>query len=114
MTIWCIRTTIAYNLLQSIGLLANASRVFARRCVVGLQADAAKCKSSLEQSPALCTALAPVIGYDRAATIAKLAHETGRTVLELALEMSGLQKAELEELLDLAKQTEPGLIGAGQ
>ncbi len=103
---------IAYNLLQSIGLLANASRLFARRCVVGLQADAAKCKSSLEQSPALCTALAPVIGYDQAASIATLAHETGRTVREVALEMSGLGKAELDELLDPAKLTEPGLMGA--
>jgi fumarate hydratase class II len=53
---------IAHNLLQSIGLLTNASRVFARRCVVGLQADAVKCKSRLEQSSVLCTALAPVIG----------------------------------------------------
>jgi len=102
---------IAYNLLQSIGLLANASRMFARRCVVGLQADVAKCRSSLEQSPALCTALAPVIGYDQAARIARLAHETGRTVREVALEMSGLEKAELEELLDPAKLTEPGLMG---
>ncbi|MBN2507715.1 MAG: hypothetical protein JXQ71_13585 [Verrucomicrobia bacterium] len=59
------------------------------------------------------SALAPVIGYNRTARIARLVHETGRTVLELALEMSGLQKAELEELLDLAKQTEPERIGAG-
>jgi len=103
---------IAYNLLQSIGLLANASRVFARRCVVGLQADAAKCKSSLDQSLALGPALASVIGYDLAATIARVAHETGRTVREVALEMSGLDKAKLEELLDPGKQTEPGLMGA--
>jgi fumarate hydratase class II len=105
---------IAYNLLQSIGLLANASRVFARRCVVGLQADVAKCRSNLEQSPALCAALAPVIGYDQAAGIATLAHETGRTVREVALERSGLGKAELEALLDPAKLTEPGLRGASK
>jgi fumarate hydratase class II len=101
---------IAYNLLQSIGLLAKASRVFARRCVMGLRADVARCTSNLEQSPALCTALAPVIGYDKAAGIARLAHETGRTVREVALEMSGLEKAELEELLDPAKLTGPGLM----
>jgi len=105
---------IADNLLQSIGLLANASRGFARRCVVGLQADVAKCRSNLEQSPARCAALAPVIGYDPAAGIATLAHETGRTVREVALERSGLGKAELEALLDPAKLTEPGLRGASK
>ena len=105
---------IADNLLQSIGLLANASRVFARRCVVGLQADVAKCRSNLEQSPARCAVLAPVIGYDPAAGIATLAHETGRTVREVALERSGLGKAELEALLDPAKLTEPGLRGASK
>ncbi len=90
----------AYNLLQAIDLLANASRVFARRCVTGLEADAATCASNLEQSLALCTALAPVIGYDQAANIAKHAFETGRTVREVALDLSGLDKARLDELLD--------------
>jgi fumarate hydratase, class II len=96
---------IAYNLLQSIELLANASRVFARRCVAGLEADAAKCESSLERSLAMCTALAPVIGYDQAAKIAKLAHQSGRTIREVALETSGLDEAKLNELLDPVKQT---------
>ena len=77
---------IAYNLLQSIELLASASRVFARRCVAGLEADTQKCESNIEQSLAMCTALAPVIGYDKAAKIAKVAYETGRTVREVALE----------------------------
>ena len=90
----------------------SPSRVFARRCVVGLQADIARCASNLKQSPALCTVLAPVIGYDRAASIARLADETGRPLREVALEMSGLGKAELEELLDPTKPTEPGLRGA--
>ncbi len=99
---------IAYNLLQSIDLLANASRVFARRCVAGLEADTAKCEANVEQSLAMCTALAPVIGYDQAAKIAKRAYETGRTIREVAQEMSGLEKARLDELLDPRKQTEPG------
>ncbi len=99
---------IAYNLLQSIDLLAAASRVFARRCVAGLEADAAKCESNIERSLAMCTSLAPVIGYDKAAKIAKVAYETGRTVREVALETSGLRKEQLDELLDPAMQTEPG------
>jgi fumarate hydratase class II len=103
---------IAYNLLQSIELLTNASRVFARRCVAGLEADVARCESNIERSLAMCTALAPVIGYDKAASIAKVAYDSGRTVREVALEISGLDKARLDELLDPAKQTEPG-SGAG-
>jgi fumarate hydratase, class II len=98
---------IAYNLLQSIELLTNASRVFARRCVTGLDADAARSECNIERSLAMATALAPVVGYDQAAQIAKIAHETGRTVREVALELSGLDKARLDELLDPVKQTEP-------
>jgi fumarate hydratase class II len=99
---------IAHNLLQSIDLLANAARVFARRCITGLEADAEKCESNIERSLAMCTSLAPVIGYDKAAKIAKVAYETGRTVREVALETSGLDKSKLDELLNPANQTEPG------
>ena len=94
---------IAYNLLQSIELLTNASRVFARRCVAGLEADAARCEASIGRSLALCTALAPVIGYDQAASIAKLAYETNRTVREVAAEISSLDQKTLDELLDPRK-----------
>jgi fumarate hydratase class II len=104
---------IAYNLLQSIELLANASRVFARRCVAGLEADVERCQANIEQSLAMCTALAPVIGYDKAAHIAKVAYETRRTVREVAIELSGLDKAKLDELLDPVKQTEPGAGSPG-
>jgi fumarate hydratase, class II len=104
----------AYNLLQAIGLLANASRVFARRCIAGLVADTEKCEGNIEQSLAMCTALAPEIGYDKAAKIAKVAYETGRTVREVALEISGLEKKRLDELLDAKSQTEPGVgLGTG-
>jgi fumarate hydratase, class II len=102
----------AYNLLQAIELLAQASRVFARRCVAGLEADAVRCEGNIEQSLAMCTALAPEIGYDKAAKIAKVAYESGRTVREVALEISGLDKRKLDELLDAKRQTEPG-GGAG-
>jgi fumarate hydratase, class II len=99
---------VGHNLLQAIALLTNASQVFARRCVKGLEADAEKCRGNIEQSLAMCTALAPVIGYDQAAKIAKIAYETGRTVREVALETSGLKPERIDELLDPEKQTEPG------
>jgi fumarate hydratase class II len=98
----------AYNLLQAIELLAAASRVFSRRCVAGLEVNLDKCEGNIEQSLAMCTALAPVIGYDKAAKIAKVAFESGRTVREVAAEISGLDKAKLDELLDPRSQTEPG------
>src|SRR5262249_5183477 len=98
---------IAHNLLQAIELLTNASRVFARRCVAGLEADVAKCESNIEQSLALGTALAPVIGYDQAARIVQIAYQSGRTVREVALEISGLNKEKLDELLDPKRQTAP-------
>jgi fumarate hydratase class II len=106
---------IAYNLLQSIDLLANGSRVFARRCVAGLEADVERCRAALEQSLAMCTALAPVMGYDAAAKIAKRAYETGKTVREVARELSGLDPQQIDQLLDPASQTHPGasVPGAG-
>ncbi|HVR37253.1 MAG TPA: class II fumarate hydratase [Methylomirabilota bacterium] len=99
---------ITYNLLQSIDLLTNACRVFTKRCIAGLEADAEKCESYIEQSLAMCTSLAPAIGYDKAAKIAKTAFETGRTVREVAKEESGLDEKKLNELLDPKSQTEPG------
>jgi fumarate hydratase class II len=95
---------IAYNLLQSIELLTNATRVFMLRCVNGLEADVERCERNVERSLAMCTALAPVIGYDEAARIAKLAAESGRTVREVALEISGLNEEKLDELLDPRRQ----------
>jgi len=97
-----------YNLLQAIDLLAAAGRLFARRCISGLEADREKCEGNVERSLALSTPLAPVIGYDRAAMIVRIAYETGRTVREVALEISGLDRARLDELLDPSRQTERG------
>ena len=95
----------AHNLLQSIELLAKGSDVFARRCVAGLEVNADKCRDNLELSLSNCTILAPVIGYDKAAKIAKVAFDSNRTIRQVALEISGLDKARLDELLDPAKQT---------
>jgi len=96
-----------YNLLQAILLMAKGAEVFARRCIDGLEADMQGCESKLEQSLALCTALAPVIGYDKAAKIAKLAYQSGKTVREIALTESGLDRATLDQLLDARSQTKP-------
>lgn len=98
----------AYNLLQSIELLANASTNFAARCIEGLKADEERCRQSIEQSLAMCTALAPEIGYDAAAKIAKEAYRTGKTVREVALNQRILPEAKLNELLDPWRMTEPG------
>lgn len=97
-----------YNLLLSIDLLTTGSRVFARRCVAGLEADVEKCEGNIERSLAMCTALAPVIGYDQAAKIAKVAYQTNRNIREVALETTGLDKAKLDQLLDPRNQVEPG------
>ena len=97
----------AYNLLQSIALSAEAARVFSRRCVSGLEADETRCAANLEQSLAMVTALAPVLGYDRAAQIAKTAYDSGRTVREVAAEISGLDQKQIDALLDPVRQTGP-------
>jgi fumarate hydratase class II len=99
---------IAHNLLQSIELLTNATRIFTRRCVAGIEADAKRCEAYLEQSLALCTALVPEIGYDRAARMAKTAYEQGRTIREVAREESGLDEATLNRLLDPRREIQPG------
>ncbi len=98
---------IAYNLLLSIDLLTHGTRIFSQRCITGLEADRKRCESNVEQSLAMCTSLAPVIGYDQAAKIAKVAYESSRTVREVAKELSGLPGTELNRLLDPRNQTEP-------
>ncbi len=103
-------TVAAYNLLLSIDLLSSASRAFARQCVCGIEADRARCESALERSLAMSAALAPAIGHDKAALIARQAQEQGRTVREVALEIAGLDPARLDSLLDPARQTEPGAV----
>jgi fumarate hydratase class II len=95
---------LVYDLLDSIELLAAASRNFAEKCVRGIEADRARIEALVEQSLALATALVPAIGYDRAAEIAKEAARTGRTVREVAREQSGLDEEELDRLLDPARQ----------
>jgi fumarate hydratase class II len=95
----------AYDLLESISLLAAASRNFDEKCIRGLQADRERAEGFVEQSLAMCTALAPEIGYERAAAIAKEAYNTGKTVREVARKRSGLAEGHLNQLLDPRTQT---------
>jgi fumarate hydratase class II len=93
---------IARNLLQSIRLLASTSRLFAEKCVDGLEANLAGCERSAESTLAVATALNPFIGYDKAAEIVKEATASGRSLREVALEQ-GVDEATLSEALDLRK-----------
>jgi fumarate hydratase class II len=96
---------IAANLLTAIRLLANVAKVFTRRCLAGLEANEPRCRELVEQSLAMVTVLAPRIGYDAAAEIAKQAQQTGKTIRDLCLEKAILPAGELEELLDARGQT---------
>ncbi len=98
----------AYDLLESIALLSTSSRNFSRRAIEGLQANVERASGFVEQSLAMCTVFAPVIGYEKAAAIAKEAYRTGRTVREVAREMGGIPEDRLNELLDPRSQTGTG------
>ncbi len=100
----------AYNLLQSISLLASSADNFAEQCVKGLKATEVG-PAMVEKGLMLGTALSPAIGYDRAAEIAKEAAATGSTIREMAKKMTDLTDEQLDELLDTVKMTEPGLGG---
>ena len=104
---------IGAQMLESVHLLASASRNFADACVKGLEADRQRCESLVEQSLAMCTPLAPVIGYDKAAEIAKTAYKEGKTVRQVAREKSGLSEKQLDEIFNLRLLTEPGIRGKG-
>ena len=100
----------AYNLLQSINLLASVTRNFTEQCIKGITATT-KGPEMVERGLAICTALAPIIGYDAAANISKEAYRTGKTVREVAREKTDLSEEELDRILDPASMTKPGLEG---
>src|SRR5262245_2684108 len=105
---------IARNLLESIVLLASVSKLFAEKTIAGLEANEERCRDYVEQSPSMATALNPLIGYDKAAEIAKRSAKEGRPVRELAREMTDLSAEEIDRALDPRRQTEPGLeLGGG-
>jgi fumarate hydratase class II len=94
----------AYDVLQSIELLAAGSENFARRLIKGLEADSEKAAGFVENSLAMATAMAPEIGYEKAAALVKEAHATGKTIREIARAKSGIALERLKELLDPASQ----------
>jgi len=100
---------LAVNLLDSCRLLANAGELFADRCIAGLTADRQRCAGLVDQSLAMVTVLAPVIGYDKAAELAKQAWQGGQTIRELCMQRELLPAAELDRLLDPEPMTRPGL-----
>ena len=102
---------IAHNMVFTMEILANATRVFAEKCVAGITADEAQAAYWLERSPALVTALAPRIGYAEAAKLAKEAVAKNVTVRELVIAKGLLKAEELDEILDLRAMTEPGVPG---
>ncbi len=102
---------IAANLLESVGLLANVSRLLADRCIDGLKVRRDSIEAALHRNPILVTALNPVIGYEKAAAIAKRAYRENRPVFDVALEDSGLSAAELRKLLDPAALARGGIHG---
>jgi fumarate hydratase class II len=104
---------IAHNLLQSIELLASAARVLADSAIAGFTVNPDRLNDALERNPILVTALNPVIGYEKGAAIAKAAYKQGRPIREVAAEMSGLDKAELERLLDPLELTRGGIKDKG-
>ncbi|WP_234572790.1 class II fumarate hydratase [Rhodohalobacter sp. 614A] len=99
---------VAHNLLQSIEILANAARNFAEKSVQGVKANEERIKQMVGKNPVLVTALNPIIGYDKAAKIAKTAFAEDRAVMEVAKEMTDLSEEELKKALDPINMTKGG------
>jgi fumarate hydratase, class II len=104
---------IAHNLLQSLHLLAIASRNLADHALAGFTVNQERLREALDRNPILVTALNPILGYDKGAAIAKKAYAEGRPILDVAAEMTGLSVAELRRLLDPLALTTGGIKGSG-
>jgi fumarate hydratase class II len=99
---------LAYCMIHSIQLLADASRSFTENCVRGIRADEKRIRDLMQRSLMLVTALAPKIGYDNAAKVAKEAHARGTTLKEEALRLGFVTAAEFDRLVRPDKMTHPG------
>jgi fumarate hydratase, class II len=102
------KPVLAYNMLQSIRLLADAARSFTDNCVVGIRADEARIGELMQRSLMLVTALTPKIGYDKAAKIAKAAHANGTTLKEEAVRLGFVSAEEFDRLVRPERMTRPG------
>ena len=100
---------IGFNVLRSIEILANGCRLFANRCVDGIEANEERCRELVERSLSLATALLPRLGYDRAAAVAYEAAAQGKTIREICLEQKLVDPDELDRLLDPRDMTRAGL-----
>jgi len=101
------------NTLSSIEILGNSLKVLRTKCVEGIRADEERCRRYAELSPSIVTALNPYIGYAKGAEVVKEALRSGRTIPEVVREMKLLTDAQLNEILDPVKMTEPGITGKG-
>jgi len=102
------KPVLALAMLQSIRLLADAARSFTDNCIAGIRADKARIRDLMQRSLMLVTALAPTIGYDKAAKIAKTAHANGTTLREEAVRLGFLTGAEFDRLVRPERMTRPG------
>ncbi len=102
---------IAHNLLESVRLLANVSRLLADSAIAGFTVNEARLAEALDRNPILVTALNPVIGYEKGAAIAKKAYAQGKPILAVAGEMTDLPRGELAKLLDPAELAKGGIKG---
>jgi fumarate hydratase class II len=100
---------IAYNILQSIDLITNVSRLLADKAIAGFAVREDNLQIALAKNPILVTALNPIIGYAKAAEIAKAAYKQGRPIIDVAAEMTDLDRSELEKLLDPGHLTKGGI-----
>jgi fumarate hydratase class II len=102
---------IAYNLLQSISIEANAAKALGEKCVAGVKADRDRCLRYAEGSAALVTAISPIVGYDLAAKLARKALAEGRSIREILIEEKILSREELDKVLDLRRMAAGGRAG---
>ncbi|MBT3476002.1 class II fumarate hydratase [bacterium] len=99
----------AHNMIESVEILSNASLAFAKDCISGIEANKEQCEGTIEKSLAMCTSLAPVIGYDKAAAVAKKAFNENKTVREVVDENKILKKKEASRILDPKTMIKPSL-----
>ena len=100
---------IAYNLLQSIELLANGAMSLSDQAIAGFSVNKTKIDEALSRNPILVTALNPIVGYERAAQIAKRAYVEGKPILEVAAAMTDIDEEQLRRLLDPTELTQGGI-----
>jgi fumarate hydratase class II len=101
---------IARNLLESVRLLSSVSRLFADRCIAGLEADAERCRRYALSSPAIVTSLNPYIGYENAARVVKESLASGKDLRTVVLDMGLLSEAEVDRALDVEAMTRGGIV----